>query len=132
MEYRDDEIAFLFPSCARGSVKVPYDETHTVSISARYEPAHEIHHILNNPRWDRTWNLVALGPHTHRFAHKWIHDATVLCIMSKILKGEWNWDEACECDQKDVAGWLSIQTLRWEWIEPYRKLVLEHRERNTA
>jgi hypothetical protein len=98
---------------------------HRDEIDMRDESA-EVHHIHGgHPRYDMWSNFITCC----RSVHEWIHahppDGKIVCIHRKlIVKRELDAAEFQQATGKTVAGWLSANEPRLDWVATlWRELV---------
>lgn len=121
-----DEISKYFPGDS-SNAEIPHQggKTH---ISRHNATANQRHHITGGifgaARWDRIWNLVAVGPYTHRFCESYTFDGVVLCVHHKMAKGEWMNEHATETLGWDVLGYLETKKPQHFFVRKYLDAVL--------
>lgn len=128
--YRDAnhycEIAKHFPDWGGGWTRIP--GTTATIVRALDTPAQMTHHIgWGGQRWDRKWNMIRVGEHSHQFCHDFKWDGVALCLKEKIAKGEWDAADARQCLGFDLVGKLSCHECKFPFAEVIRLEIIEGR-----
>jgi len=89
-----------------------------------------VHHILwgQARRWDIVPNMIALSRTAHDWVHKHKNDGLILCLYTKLKKGELIWSELDRISGKNVRGWLSGKPPVFDWVRKYWQELVNTKE----
>ena len=72
--------------------------------------------------------MIALSKKAHDFCHKHKNDGLILCLYTKLKKGELDWSELDRISGKNIHGWLSCKPPVFDWVKPYWNALVNTKE----